>query len=173
MNLPRELVGCRVKWIKTGKIYGKIIWAYTRGSGNYPYFLVLTNEGIFREADCVNVQVVEEDLKKIYNYIKPDPVDDRFEILDLTSVYDTFLDIMDFETRKDKIAIANLKPRLRMMALYFIGQSSGNCLVVGTSNRAELAIGYFTKYGDGAADFEPIASLYKHTTYHYLQQDGQ
>ncbi|MHA1479713.1 MAG: NAD(+) synthase, partial [Promethearchaeota archaeon] len=29
------------------------------------------------------------------------------------------------------------------------------------SNRAELAIGYFTKYGDGAADFEPMASLYK------------
>jgi NAD+ synthase len=47
------------------------------------------------------------------------------------------------------------------MALYFIGQSSGNSLVAGTSNRAELAIGYFTKYGDGAADFEPMASLYK------------
>lgn len=84
-----------------------------------------------------------------------------FEVLDLTSVYDMFLDIVDSKTRKDKIAIANLKPRLRMMALYFIGQSSGNSLVAGTSNRAELAIGYFTKYGDGAADFEPIASLYK------------
>jgi len=84
-----------------------------------------------------------------------------FEVLDLTSVYDMFLDIVDSETRKDKIAIANLKPRLRMMALYFIGQSSGNSLVAGTSNRAELAIGYFTKYGDGAADFEPMASLYK------------
>jgi NAD+ synthase len=84
-----------------------------------------------------------------------------FEVLDLTSVYDMFLDIVDSKTRKDKIAIANLKPRLRMMALYFIGQSSGNSLVAGTSNRAELAIGYFTKYGDGAADFEPMASLYK------------
>lgn len=84
-----------------------------------------------------------------------------FEVLDLTSVYDMFLDIVDSETRKDKIAIANLKPRLRMMALYFIGQSSGNSLVAGTSNRTELAIGYFTKYGDGAADFEPMASLYK------------
>ncbi len=84
-----------------------------------------------------------------------------FEILDITSVYDTFLDIMDSETRKDKMAIANLKPRIRMMALYFVGQSSGNSLVAGTSNRSELAIGYFTKYGDGATDFEPIASLYK------------
>jgi NAD+ synthase len=48
-----------------------------------------------------------------------------------------------------------------MMTLYFVGQSRGKCLIAGTSNRAELIIGYFTKYGDGAADFEPIASLYK------------
>jgi len=84
-----------------------------------------------------------------------------FKVLDLTSVYNTFLECVNYKIRRDKLAIANLKPRLRMMTLYFIGQSSGNCLVVGTSNRAELAIGYFTKYGDGAADFEPIASLYK------------
>ena len=59
------------------------------------------------------------------------------------------------------MANANIKPRLRMTTLYFYGQSKGNSLIAGTSNRAELAIGYFTKYGDGAADFEPLASLYK------------
>lgn len=85
----------------------------------------------------------------------------NFDILDLTSVYDKFLDITNSIPRKDKLASANLKPRLRMMALYFIGQSKGNSLIAGTSNRAELVIGYFTKYGDGATDFEPIASLYK------------
>jgi NAD+ synthase len=84
-----------------------------------------------------------------------------FKVLDLTSVYNRFLECVSYNTRRERLAIANLKPRLRMMTLYFIGQSTGNCLVVGTSNRAELAIGYFTKYGDGAADFEPIASLYK------------
>ena len=85
----------------------------------------------------------------------------NFDILDLTPVYEKFLDSTSSIPRKNKIASVNLKPRLRMMALYFIGQSKGNCLVTGTSNRAELVIGYFTKYGDGAADFEPIASLYK------------
>jgi NAD+ synthase len=84
-----------------------------------------------------------------------------FKVLDLTSVYNSFLECVNYKKGRVKLAIANLKPRLRMMTLYFIGQSNGNCLVVGTSNRAELAIGYFTKYGDGAADFEPIASLYK------------
>jgi NAD+ synthase len=105
---------------------------------------------------CGSVSKDLEDAKLIAKHLEID-----FKVLDLTSVYDMFLDITDSETRQDKLAIANLKPRLRMMALYFIGQSHGNCLVVGTSNRAELAIGYFTKYGDGAADFEPIASLYK------------
>jgi NAD+ synthase len=47
------------------------------------------------------------------------------------------------------------------MALYFVGQSSGKFLVAGTGNRTELAIGYFTKYGDGGVDFEPIGGLYK------------
>ncbi len=85
----------------------------------------------------------------------------KFEVLDLTPVYEKFLDIVNSKLKKDKLASANLKPRLRMIALYFTGQSMGKSLVAGTSNRAELLIGYFTKYGDGAADFEPIASLYK------------
>jgi len=85
----------------------------------------------------------------------------NFDVLDLTPVYEKFLDITNTTLRKNKLASANLKPRLRMMALYFTGQARGKSLVAGTSNRAELLIGYFTKYGDGAADFEPIASLYK------------
>ncbi|MFX1387440.1 MAG: NAD(+) synthase, partial [Promethearchaeota archaeon] len=54
-----------------------------------------------------------------------------------------------------------LKPRLRMMSIYFVGQSLGKFLVAGTSNRTEIAIGYFTKYGDSGVDFEPIGGLYK------------
>ena len=61
----------------------------------------------------------------------------------------------------NQIAKANLKPRLRMMAMYFVSQSLGSLLVAGTGNRTELAIGYFTKYGDGGVDIEPIGGLYK------------
>jgi len=105
---------------------------------------------------CSSVAQDLEDAKLIANHLGI-----NFEILDLTAVYEKFLDITSSIPGKDDLASANLKPRLRMMTLYFIGQSKGNCLVAGTSNRAELAIGYFTKYGDGAADFEPLASLYK------------
>lgn len=105
---------------------------------------------------CESISQDLEDAKLIAKHLGI-----NFDILDLTPVYEKFLDITSSIPKKNKLASANLKPRLRMMALYFIGQSKGNCLVAGTSNRAELAIGYFTKYGDGAADFEPIASLYK------------
>ena len=59
-----------------------------------------------------------------------------------------------------KLALANVKPRLRMTALYFVANSL-NYLVAGTGNRSELTIGYFTKYGDGAADVLPIGPLLK------------
>jgi len=58
------------------------------------------------------------------------------------------------------LPLANIKPRLRMSALYFIANSL-NYLVAGTGNRSELTIGYFTKYGDGAVDLLPLGRLLK------------
>lgn len=59
-----------------------------------------------------------------------------------------------------KIAMANLKPRLRMLTLYFYANLY-NLLVVGTGNRSELTVGYFTKYGDGGVDLLPLGDLVK------------
>lgn len=59
-----------------------------------------------------------------------------------------------------RVPLVNIMPRLRMTALYFLANSL-NYLVAGTSNRSELTIGYFTKYGDGAADLLPIGHLVK------------
>jgi NAD+ synthase len=56
--------------------------------------------------------------------------------------------------------LANVKPRLRMTTLYFLANSL-DYLVAGTGNRSELAIGYFTKHGDGGADLLPIGGLLK------------
>lgn len=61
---------------------------------------------------------------------------------------------------KAQVSFANIKPRLRMSALYFIANSL-NYLVVGTGNRSELTVGYFTKHGDGAADLLPLGRLLK------------
>lgn len=59
-----------------------------------------------------------------------------------------------------KLSVANVQARARMMVLYFLANSSG-LLVVGTGDRSEIEMGYFTKYGDGGADFLPIGHLYK------------
>jgi NAD+ synthase len=59
-----------------------------------------------------------------------------------------------------RVPLANVKPRLRMTTLYFLGNTLGY-LVAGTGNRCELTIGYFTKYGDGGVDILPIGHLLK------------
>jgi NAD+ synthase len=60
----------------------------------------------------------------------------------------------------NKLARGNLTVRLRMCVLYYYA-AIRKLLVVGTSDRSELELGYFTKYGDGAADILPIGGLYK------------
>lgn len=69
------------------------------------------------------------------------------------------------------LARANLKPRLRMAALYYYANKL-SYLVVGTSNRSELLLGYFTKYGDGAADILPLGGLYKSEVRRLAQELG-
>ncbi len=61
---------------------------------------------------------------------------------------------------KARVPMANVKPRLRMTTLYFVANTL-NYMVVGTGNRSELSIGYFTKYGDGGVDLLPIGQLLK------------
>ncbi|MGE5814828.1 MAG: NAD(+) synthase [Acidobacteriota bacterium] len=93
--------------------------------------------------------------------------------VDLAATYDTFLRDAraavtprlqrEHPTPDDiraRLPIANVKPRLRMTALYFVANSL-DYLVVGTGNRSEMTIGYFTKYGDGGVDLLPIAHLVK------------
>ena len=57
-------------------------------------------------------------------------------------------------------AVSNIKPRLRMITLYYLANDRG-MMVVGTSNKSERSVGYFTKHGDGAADICPLADIYK------------
>lgn len=66
-----------------------------------------------------------------------------------------------------ELAASNIAPRLRMTTLYTMGQSLGY-LVAGTGNRSERYIGYFTKWGDGAHDFNPIADLTVTEIYEFL-----
>ncbi len=66
----------------------------------------------------------------------------------------------EIEPEADKLRRGNWKARCRMMVLYDLS-AKYQALVVGTSNRTELLVGYFTQHGDGACAFEPIGHLYK------------
>ncbi|MCL2573632.1 MAG: NAD(+) synthase [Defluviitaleaceae bacterium] len=68
-------------------------------------------------------------------------------------------------------ASTNINPRLRMTALYAIAATYG-ALVAGTGNRSETHMGYFTKWGDGGCDFNPIADLTVAEIYEFLQYLG-
>jgi NAD+ synthase len=78
--------------------------------------------------------------------------------VDIDPILDTFRqklggDVVDH-------AFANVKARVRMTLLYYHGQTRGY-LVMGTGNKSELFTGYFTKYGDGGVDYNPLGDLYK------------
>ncbi len=64
------------------------------------------------------------------------------------------------DSNRGRTAFANIKPRLRMITLYYFANLL-NYLVVGTSNKSERMIGYFTKYGDGGMDIAPLGNLLK------------
>ncbi|MDI6701808.1 NAD+ synthase [Methanothermobacter wolfeii] len=80
------------------------------------------------------------------------------ETIEIDPITDAFNDLCGHQTTG--MAAANLKPRARMMVLYYHANSL-NLLVAGTGNRTELLVGYFTKYGDGGVDMLPIGCLYK------------
>jgi len=60
----------------------------------------------------------------------------------------------------DRMTVGNTKARVRMINLY-AAAAENNGIVVGTSNKTEMMLGYFTKFGDGGCDIEPIGDLYK------------
>ena len=62
--------------------------------------------------------------------------------------------------RDDRVGLGNLKARMRMVALYQVARAEER-LVIGAGNKSEIAVGYFTKMGDGGCDFLPIGDLYK------------
>ncbi len=88
-------------------------------------------------------------------------------LVDLTPVREAELAAIQGAVEMTGAAIANIAPRLRMTTLYAIAGAEGR-LVAGTGNRSEAYMGYFTKWGDGAYDLNPIADLTVTEIYEFL-----
>jgi len=81
----------------------------------------------------------------------------KIKFIDLGPVYKICLKILP---KADQLTCGNLKARLRMLVLYYFANKL-NYLVCGTSNKSEILTGYFSKFGDGAADILPLGDLFK------------
>lgn len=87
--------------------------------------------------------------------------------IDLTAQHEAAVAALSGVTSLTEAARINLAPRLRMITLYAVAASESR-LVAGTGNRSEIYMGYFTKWGDGACDFNPIADLTVTEIYEFL-----
>ena len=86
-------------------------------------------------------------------------LDLNLEVINLTDTYHSYLKSLKGD-EFIRLTKSNLKVRMRMVALFAYAQEHSS-LVLGTDNMDERYVGYFTKYGDGAADLLPIVYLTK------------
>jgi len=100
-----------------------------------------------------------EDVEDAINVIKTFKIEHR--TYDLTPAFEAMLSTLTADRNAPvTIPLANIKARLRMVTLYYEANRLDR-LVVGTGNRTELALGFFTKYGDGGVDLLPLGNLLK------------
>ncbi|MDD5915920.1 MAG: NAD(+) synthase [Clostridiales bacterium] len=91
--------------------------------------------------------------------------------VDLSDTKDALCAAIEKSLKVTDPAGTNINPRLRMTVLYAVAQSKGY-LVAGTGNRSEGYMGYFTKWGDGAYDLNPISDLTVTEIYEFLRYLG-
>jgi NAD+ synthase len=83
----------------------------------------------------------------------------EYDVVEIRPIVARLLDAFP-EARGDEVAVGNARARARAVLNYLVANHE-NRLVLGTGNRSEALVGYFTKYGDGAVDCHPIGNLYK------------
>ncbi len=102
-----------------------------------------------------DVSVGETDLKDILELEKVSGI--RIQTIYIDNILKSYTSLLEI---KDMKALGNVKSRVRMTILYYFANLN-NALVVGTTNLTEYITGYFTKFGDGGCDLEPIIKLTK------------
>ena len=82
-----------------------------------------------------------------------------YDVIEIEPIVDSLLAAYP-DAEGDREAVGNARARVRAVLNYLVANHEAR-LVLGTGNRSEAAVGYFTKYGDGAVDCHPIGNLYK------------
>jgi NAD+ synthase len=118
--------------------------------------LILPELGVTPQVDIFHAITIAETLGIPYKLVK---------INDIINCTKTAKGLLELRLAKhQKIIVANMKARVRMILSYVVANTE-NRIVLGTGNKTELLVGYFTKYGDGGVDILPIGNLYKTQVY--------
>lgn len=132
--------------------------------------------GILCKMACENTEgiIMPCSSKRNFTIDKDDGMEvaDQFQIktriVDLTAQKELLMQTLSGVAELSDAAISNIAPRLRMITLYAVAASE-NRLVAGTGNASEFYMGYFTKWGDGAYDLNPIADLTATEVFEFLR----
>ena len=111
------------------------------------YGLVMPSE-VNRDANMSDAERVASEL-----------LDIEYDVVEVEPIVEAFLDGFP-AAEGDQLAVGNLRVRCRAV-LNYLAANHRDSIVLGTGNKSEALVGYFTKYGDGAVDCHPIANLYK------------
>lgn len=149
-----------IKWIKIEVTKAQCDGVIIGLSGGVDSAVVsrLAQEAFFDKHLTVVMPCHSDQFDQYYAQLLIDKHKLNYKVIDLTSIYDNLITILELPFHQ--LALANIKPRLRMTTLYTLAQNY-NYMVLGTDNADEWHVGYFTKYGDGAADLVPIIHLLK------------
>lgn len=174
LNLEKE-INERVAFIKNILVESNAEGLVFGNSGGKDSALV----GILCKKACANTigVIMPCETRRNYEQDKEDAlkIAEKFsietKIVDLKGIKEAFVNAVGETTHLTPGAKANINPRLRMTILYSVALSE-NRLVVGTGNRSEGYMGYFTKWGDGAYDLNPIFDLTVTEIYELLRYLG-
>lgn len=135
----------------SGGLDSAVVLALAAKSGVDVKALILPEEGVNKKEDRLDSEAFAGKLGVSY------------EVIHINKIVEAVGEAFPwgvFSGKKEKLAKANIKPRTRML-LNYIAANLEDRIVLGTGNKTELALGYFTKYGDGGVDVLPIGGLYK------------
>jgi len=168
LEVPPEkrIVNFIQKKVKEAKAKGGIVGV--SGGLDSSVVAFLTKKALGKRAIFLNINFVKNCHLKENVSLLEKKLKVKIEKIYLGDIYENFLKILPKEDKpRSELALlrgkkikGNLKPRLRMAALYHFANLD-NFLVIGGTNKSEYELGYFTKFGDGGVDIQPLADLYK------------
>jgi len=112
----------------------------------------------------LGIALPEEETRSVTDAKHARLIAEKFEFelktIDISPILRSTFHTLPAYDAADRLSKGNLKARIRMVCLYYYANRL-NKLVCGSSDKSETMIGYFTKWGDAAADIAPLMDLYK------------